>query len=1407
MPKWINKSDEKRWKEAVNIVKKDTGKSKSKFKDDDWGLTMHIFKKMQKANKRKNAQNLLGGNSSAVELKVRAKMISADINLSNFRKYADPINPESEVPNEDLLENAVGAVRALADEVNSFDKSARESDKTLDYQLSKFSTGLNKALDDLSKLPSTQLNFEKRALLSESKNFLNAAVNGSSYEDKPDFKRWVSRWPAIDFGSLTTLGSAAYDSIVKLFRSFQPKDSSLSEIKSEEQKILDSDIKKIDKEISDLAYKIIELKRYIPSTPRDDEGAELRERYRAEITRIISEIEEKRFARKQLVDEYNKTGKKYEIAPSESAAESAASSKESLDQLRQQILDFKIPSNLPKDEKIALVKKLQGLKLKLKALVESGDFPRTESEVDILTPNPPELGAPGSRTKKKPSDKSESEGELEDEPEEKPEAPKYVPGPKERARFGLPAQMDLKSRIASAEVKLIALDRLVDLVENNEDFKNNAEIMKLATQLNIKPDSKLTARQLRNNLIDGLNSMRERLAEVSEELEGSEALVDAVAKRDLAEKQMKDALKAKDADAINSAQKALDSAKADISLLEGSQQESEEEQKKPESPRLSKSKNAKSKAIVEKEKASKQLEDAVKTQDTAAITAAQKAMDAADLSLAEADKAIAEEVSKETAKPAGAEPSERKKSYTPPTKEAQIDLEIPDVKLQEKTLDQMADDLGKGITSDERLRLSAKLEALKAENAPEDEINLVEQQLEAPTVVKSIDAAKNKADMTRNLISALKRSAERVADDERRLRKIDTEWRRLKAIDNEARAVEMGTGRVENKSPRFAQLEDERSRLRARVGKRSDPKSAYRKTVNNTLDYIKSIIEGEFPDNTQLLEAGLSYNNKFGDAGNADLLAIADRTAERLKKFVDIGHEEFSTWAIPSRELDKLKEQARRFKQGLPIDQQRLHNYIPAEDRLKLATERKAMRDNIEKMIDLGASRDEIAEARKALALYTGPKYNPTKTDTPDEINKKAAEFENMVSKKEEEVSDLIDHKLPYENALSVGIGAVNHFLNELSPAGEAAGTEIEDLSERRETRLEREKPAGYEEPMEFAMEKARESAQAVKPEFLPELSKTKSYTSVRRDPETGEMIPVSKRTSEETASESKAKKVELDVMEAGLLPEELRVLNLTPKERAKMREYQDQFIADSKTRKPNRKEMISRRLGIAEKSEAITPEQKNALTDAAVKRSHEANAAMFQYAKDIIPDVTPGDTYSVNTFFIIKGIYDTLNKHIAKTSEATLGDLDDVEKKESEQAALRDVKSHLEDQLNVYFTDQVSKYAETLPKESTSEEARARIGRQTSTEKALLALTFYLEDIVIPQSAAGIKPVLTKLYWAARSRCKASYDIFKINRKKERPVGYNPMAVEAPVKQRVRKERELDKRLTESEKPEGEPK
>lgn len=61
MPNIRNKTEEKDWKHAVNIVKDEKDKSKSKFKDLDWGLTMHIFKNIQKSKKKKKKAELLAG--------------------------------------------------------------------------------------------------------------------------------------------------------------------------------------------------------------------------------------------------------------------------------------------------------------------------------------------------------------------------------------------------------------------------------------------------------------------------------------------------------------------------------------------------------------------------------------------------------------------------------------------------------------------------------------------------------------------------------------------------------------------------------------------------------------------------------------------------------------------------------------------------------------------------------------------------------------------------------------------------------------------------------------------------------------------------------------------------------------------------------------------------------------------------------------------------------------------------------------------------------------------------------------------------------------------------------------------------------------------------------------------------
>ena len=53
MPEWMSKPQEKDWKESVKIVEKGKDSKKDKFKDQDWGLSMHIWKAKEKKHRGK----------------------------------------------------------------------------------------------------------------------------------------------------------------------------------------------------------------------------------------------------------------------------------------------------------------------------------------------------------------------------------------------------------------------------------------------------------------------------------------------------------------------------------------------------------------------------------------------------------------------------------------------------------------------------------------------------------------------------------------------------------------------------------------------------------------------------------------------------------------------------------------------------------------------------------------------------------------------------------------------------------------------------------------------------------------------------------------------------------------------------------------------------------------------------------------------------------------------------------------------------------------------------------------------------------------------------------------------------------------------------------------------------------
>lgn len=53
MPEWMSPAQEKDWKKSVKIVEKGQDKKKKKFKDQDWGLAMHIWKLKEKKHRPK----------------------------------------------------------------------------------------------------------------------------------------------------------------------------------------------------------------------------------------------------------------------------------------------------------------------------------------------------------------------------------------------------------------------------------------------------------------------------------------------------------------------------------------------------------------------------------------------------------------------------------------------------------------------------------------------------------------------------------------------------------------------------------------------------------------------------------------------------------------------------------------------------------------------------------------------------------------------------------------------------------------------------------------------------------------------------------------------------------------------------------------------------------------------------------------------------------------------------------------------------------------------------------------------------------------------------------------------------------------------------------------------------------
>ena len=50
MPGKLSKGDEKKWKKAKRVVRKQKGKKKSQLTDRDWALVQHIFQGQKKAS-------------------------------------------------------------------------------------------------------------------------------------------------------------------------------------------------------------------------------------------------------------------------------------------------------------------------------------------------------------------------------------------------------------------------------------------------------------------------------------------------------------------------------------------------------------------------------------------------------------------------------------------------------------------------------------------------------------------------------------------------------------------------------------------------------------------------------------------------------------------------------------------------------------------------------------------------------------------------------------------------------------------------------------------------------------------------------------------------------------------------------------------------------------------------------------------------------------------------------------------------------------------------------------------------------------------------------------------------------------------------------------------------------------
>lgn len=574
--------------------------------------------------------------------------------------------------------------------------------------------------------------------------------------------------------------------------------------------------------------------------------------------------------------------------------------------------------------------------------------------------------------------------------------------------------------------------------------------------------------------------------------------------------------------------------------------------------------------------------------------------------------------------------------------------------------------------------------------------------------------------MAFTIFKALKQGAHSTAADEKAAAK-----HMKKLIDIKTRDPMSGRKGPagESKSKDFAVEMDRLQKVRNRLESRGDTKR--QAAVDKSIDYIKGLVVGQEPAAPDFLGIDLGFDGEYEEDGNALLARLLKIKAKLLKQYLEDGARDYDAWAKPTYELRKLKEEQRKFLQGLPIDQQRMLNYLPLADRKEFIEERKKLNEEIKAKRFSGAPEEELRELMKQRDTKAQQFFHR-------DLNKTVAD-------KEDEVKALAGKRVSYDTAISSGSDLVNFLFHKIDyrpgfkNPNEKATTTRQELADER-------KKSGIDAPTSYdwsEMDKLKDRSTPATDQV------DKSPTAIEYSENKGDYIPVGKEEAKELVERRRLP------VKPGL--GERSTLEITEKEREELQRTR----TERKKRLDERKEAhekylkgkrthLKRQLDTVAKKGIISADQSEELFNSIWEEANKINKQTFKNIQDLSKESPAkerpqeSDLNAIHTLLIFQGFATAIDKHV------NLGPPKE--------------KAIIFEKIKDYLADEISKYE--FP---TSEK------KQETTRKALVAYALYLKNEAIPASPLSLQAILQELFNTVYLRIQAIADVDKEKGKRYR--------------------------------------